>query len=152
MPVNATGSGFALLQVGYRYNIDVPETESAFTLKPLYMRLNDECMCLEICTSYKPLDSTDSAKQSNMVVVEASLPSGWIVNTELLDTLKTNIPILKRTETKCGNTVAVLYLDHLTSDPVILTVDGLKDHDVDEQKPSSIVIYDYYDSGNYFGF
>lgn len=125
------------------------EAEAAFSLKPLFMLLTEMYMSLEITTSYQPPNDNNFAKQSNMVVLEVALPSGFVVNIEILEELKSTIPIVKRTETKCGNTVAVLYLDHLTADPIVLSIDGTRDHEIDEQKPASILIYDYYDSGIY---
>lgn len=135
------------MEVGYRYNINAPEKEAAFALKPNLKLLNEDHFNLEIIASYVPPKGKDSIKQSNMVVLETALPSGFVLNTELLDGLKKSLPVVKRIETKNGDTVAVIYLDHLTSDPVSLAIDGFREHIVAEQKPAPIVIYDYYDNG-----
>lgn len=147
MRISASGKGFSLLEVGYRYNINAPEKEAAFSLKPNLKLLNEDHFNLEITTSYQPPEGKDSAKQSNMVVLETTLPSGFVVNTELLDGLKKTLPLIKRIETKNSDTIAVLYFDHLTTEPLKLSIDGFREHIVDEQKPASIVIYDYYDNG-----
>lgn len=148
--VSANGKGFSLLEVGYRYNISAPESEAAFKLMPIVTLLNEDHMSLDIKTSYEPPKGKDSSKQSNMVVLEVALPSGFVLNTELLNGLKKNLPLIKRIETKHGDTVAVLYFDHLTAESVALKIDGFREHIVEEQKPASIVIYDYYDNGNLF--
>lgn len=145
--VNAAGKGVSLLELAYRYNISTPETQSAFTLKPKVKQLDDDHMNLMIATSYRPPGGKGLHKQSNMVILEIALPSGYALNTELLNGLKKVIPSIKLIETKNGDTVAVIYFDYLTSDAVTLEIDGFREYIVDEQKPTPIIIYDYYDSG-----
>lgn len=146
MSVKASGKGFALLEVGYRYNINEPEPEAAFALKPAAKLLNPDHLSLEINTAYLPPKGKDSVKQSNMVVLEVSLPSGFVVNSEILNGLKSKFSDIKRIETKNSDTVAIIYFDHLTSAAVTLQIDGFQEHIVDEQKPASVLIYDYYDN------
>lgn len=104
-------------------------------------------MSLEIIPAYQPPKGKESDKQSNMVVLEIAMPSGFVVNTEILNNLMNAVPTIKRIETKNGDTVAIIYFDYLTLDPINVKIDGFREHNVDEQKPSSIVIYDYYDNG-----
>lgn len=145
--INAKGTGFALLELGYRYNIDAPEPKAAFLLKPNITLVSAEHMNLEIIAAYKPPEGKASDKQSNMVVLETTLPSGFTVNSELLNGLKSTQSLVKRIETKNGDTVAIIYFDHLTTEPITLKIDGFREHLVEEQKPASISIYDYYDNG-----
>ncbi|XP_031637598.1 pregnancy zone protein-like, partial [Contarinia nasturtii] len=63
--IKASGKGFALLEVGYRYNINTPETVTAFSLKPSVKLLGDDHITLEINTSYNPPKGKDSSKHSN---------------------------------------------------------------------------------------
>lgn len=144
--VNATGKGFSLLELAYRYNISTPD-KSAFTLKPKVKQLNDGHLSLAIATSYRPSGGKGLHKQSNMVILEISLPSGFVLNTELLNGLKKVIPTIKLIETKNDDTVAAIYFDYLTSDLVTLEIDGFREYIVAEQKPTPIIIYDYYNSG-----
>lgn len=147
MRINASGKGSALLEVGYRYNVAAPEAVTAFSLIPKVELLKKEHLRLELTTSFQPPKGRNNVKQSNMVVLEAALPSGFVVNPELLDGLKTTLSVIKRIETKNADTVAVLYFDHLSSEVVSFKIDGFREHIVDEQKPASVVIYDYYDNG-----
>lgn len=81
-----------------------------------------------------------------MVVLEVSLPSGFSAESELLYSL-TKTPNVKKVETKDGDTVIVLYFDHLKVDePICPLVEAYRAHIVAEQKPVPIVVYDYYDS------
>lgn len=145
--INASGKGFALLEVGYRYNVNAPQLVTVFSLTQNVQLLNKDHLLLEISTSFQSSEGKDLAGQSNMVVLEASMPSGFIVNLELMNGLKTTVPLIKRIETKNANTVSVLYFDHLTTKEVLLKIDGFRKHIVKEQKPASIVVYDYYDNG-----
>lgn len=145
--INASGKGFSLLEISCRYNVNTPLTKSAFSLQPNVEILNDDHMRLQITASYQAPKGKDLVKQSNMAVMEISMPSGFVVNTELLDGLKTSLPIIKRIDTKNAETVAIVYFDHLTAEPITLKVDGFREHFIDGQKPAPIVIYDYYDNG-----
>lgn len=82
-----------------------------------------------------------------MAVLEVELPSGFVVNAHSLDSIKRALPSVKKIETKNADTVAVVYFDHLTKDEISLKIDAFRNHDVDEQKPVAIVLYDYYDNG-----
>lgn len=84
-----------------------------------------------------------------MVVLEVSLPSGFTINTDALNGLQDKIDLIKKLETKDGDTVAIIYFDHLTTESLKLNVNAYKQFDVAEQKPASVIIYDYYDSGEY---
>lgn len=145
--VNANGNGFAILELGYRYHIDAPEPDAAFSLEPSVKLVSADHMSLEITTAYQPPRGNNSVNQSSMVVMEIALPSGFVVNSELLDGLKSTQTLIKRIETKSGDTVAIIYFDHLTSVPIILNIDGFQEHLVEELKPASVLIYDYYDNG-----
>lgn len=148
--INARGKGFALLEVAYRYHIATAETEPAFSLKPTVEQVQEGLVRLGITASYQPPKGKDKDKQSNMVVLETALPSGYVVGKEQLESLKVKLDSVKRVETKNGDTVAIIYFDHLTSEPVTINIDGYKEHTVEEKKPASILIYDYYDNGKYF--
>ncbi|KAG4066172.1 hypothetical protein HA402_014472 [Bradysia odoriphaga] len=144
--MNASGKGFALFELAYQYNIETLDLEAAFTLKPVVSLINEQHMILQITTAYVPPKGKDTTERSNMVVLEIGLPSGFVVHPILLNGLKSSHGMIKRIETKSSDTVAVLYFDHLDSNPVTLKIDGFRDHLVEESKPASILIYDYYDN------
>lgn len=55
---------------------------------------------------------TKEANESNMVVMEVSLPSGFTVDKESLPSLEVSQNV-KRVETKNGDTVVILYFDEV---------------------------------------
>lgn len=145
--VNANGKGFALVELAYRYNVDVPDAGLAFLLKPNVQMINEYHLKLDLMVKYQPPEGKKSDGHSNMAVLEVAMPSGFIVNTELLNGLKTTISTIKRIETMNSDTVAIIYFDYFTLDPVTLEIDGFREFEVEEQKSAPIVIYDYYDNG-----
>lgn len=97
--------------------------------------------------SFNP--KTDDEKHSNMVVMEVSMPSGFLIDndrlTELLDR-----PHIKLAHLKNGETVADVYIDQMLPNQVIcLAFHGYRSHKVAENKPVPVRIYDYYDSCTY---
>lgn len=82
-----------------------------------------------------------------MAVLEVSLPSGFVVDAAALKSLESSIETIKKVETKNDETLAVIYFDHLSKDPISLKINGFRSHLVSEQKPVPIIVYDYYDNG-----
>lgn len=142
----AAGKGFAVVEASYSYNIAESEKISPFVLKPVATLRNEGHLDIEISTSFTSPKENETT--SNMVVCEIALPSGFSVNAVSLEALKKTVSLIKRVETKNGNTVAVVYLDHLTNEMISFKIDAFRDQEVTERKPSSVIIYDYYDNGN----
>ena len=145
--MNASGKGISLCEVSYSYNVLFKEKVQAFLIKPTAKLVNDDQMNLEISLTYTAPKGKNAAKHSDMCVMEVTLPSGFVVNSDALTKLRAQYPLIKRVETKNDETRAVLYFEHLTSTALLLKISGFRLHDVDERKPAFIVIYDYYDSG-----
>lgn len=145
--VDATGKGFALLDLAYRFNINAPDAKPAFSLKSK-AQLVDDHIKLAITLSYlSPKACPLKHKRSNMCILQADLPSGFVVQTEHLTKLKAKESTIKLTETKDGDTAAIVYFDYLTSEAITLEIVALREFIVDDRKPTPIVVYDYYDSG-----
>lgn len=137
-----------MLEVSYRYNVNDPEPKSAFVLKPTATLLTDDHLSLDILANFQPPTEKDQ-KQSSMTVLEVALPSGFVYNTDMLERLKSTIKTVKRVDTKNADTVAIVYFDYISVDPLHVVVDGFREHEVAEQKPAAMKIYDYYDDCEY---
>lgn len=141
--ITATGNGFALVQVSFQYNLNVTGAWPLFTLDPqVDKNSNANHLQLSVCSGFVP---TKEANQSNMVVMEVSLPSGFTVDRESLPSLEVSQNV-KRVETKNGDTVVVLYFDEMNRQEYCPTVSAYRTHKVAKQKPVPVTIYDYYDS------
>lgn len=85
---------------------------------------------------------------TGMVVLEVTLPTGHTADSSIFERLETSVPLIKKVELKKGDTVVVIYLDYLEANrKVCPIVDGFRVQKILRQKPVSIVVYDYYDSG-----
>ncbi|XP_055306081.1 CD109 antigen-like isoform X2 [Sitodiplosis mosellana] len=140
----ASGHGFALFQLSYRYNLKNSDIYSTFTLQPRVLETTSGHFNIEVCSSFHP--KTDDEKQSNMVIVEVSMPSGFLVEKERLNDLLKK-PHVKLVETKSGGTVADIYFDQMMpNEEMCLEIQGYRSYKVAENKPVPVRIYDYYDS------
>ncbi|XP_031828991.1 thioester-containing protein 1 allele R1 isoform X2 [Nomia melanderi] len=141
--VTGTGSGFALVQISFQYNLNVTGAWPLFTLDPqVDKNSNANHLQLSICSGFVP---TKEANQSNMVVMEVSLPSGFTADRDSLPSLEVSQNV-KRVETKDGDTVVILYFDEMDRQEYCPTVSAFRTHKVAKQKPVPVTIYDYYDS------
>lgn len=84
-----------------------------------------------------------------MVIMEVSLPSGFIAESDTLLNVSSSFNV-KKIETKNRDTVIVVYFDNFDANKEICPVfDAFRTHKVAEQKPVPITVYDYYESGKY---
>ncbi|KAJ9579456.1 hypothetical protein L9F63_024438, partial [Diploptera punctata] len=141
--ITASGTGFALVQVSYQYNLNVTGAYPLFTLDPQVDKNSDRNhLQLSICSGFV---GSQGVNESNMAVMEVTLPSGFTVDTDALPSLEVSQNV-KRVETKHGDTVVVLYFDKMTKKEYCPTVSAFRTHKVAKQKPVPVTIYDYYDS------
>ncbi|XP_011158223.1 CD109 antigen isoform X2 [Solenopsis invicta] len=141
--ITASGKGFVLVQVSYQYNLNVTGAFPLFTLDPqVDKNSNANHLQLSICSGFVPTEETN---ESNMAVMEVSLPSGFTVDRDSLPSLEIS-SYVKRVETRNGDTMVVLYFDKMVKEEYCPTVSAFRTHKVAKQKPVPVSIYDYYDS------
>ncbi|GLG95490.1 uncharacterized protein GBIM_02438 [Gryllus bimaculatus] len=141
--ISATGTGFAVIQVSYQYNVNVTGAWPRFTLDPQVDKNSDHNhLQLTICSGF--VGSKDG-NESNMAVMEVTLPSGFTVDRDFLPSLRVSQNV-KRVETKDGDTVVMMYFDKMMKEEFCPTVSAYRTHKVAKQKPVPVTIYDYYDS------
>ncbi|XP_021920080.1 CD109 antigen-like isoform X2 [Zootermopsis nevadensis] len=141
--ISASGSGFAVVQVSYHYNLNVTGAWPLFTLDPQVDKNSDSNhLQLSICSGFV---GAQGVNESNMAVMEVTLPSGFTVDSDTLPSLQMSQNV-KRVETKNGDTVVMLYFDKMTKQEYCPTVSAFRTHKVAKQKPVPVTIYDYYDS------
>lgn len=81
-----------------------------------------------------------------MAVMEVTMPSGFVVDRGALDNISEKVEVVKRTETRNADTIAVIYFENIGKEVLKIPVRGMQTIEVKELKPASIVVYDYYDS------
>lgn len=141
--VAATGNGFSVLQLSYKYNVKDSGEWPRFVLEPeVSGDSNKDFLHLTVCTSFVP---DESAEKSNMAVMEVILPSGYTFDSDTIPELKRTEKV-KKIETKDAETMVVVYFDDITSTRVCPSFKAFKTHSVANLKPAPVVIYDYYDN------
>jgi len=79
--ITATGSGFTVVQISYHYNINEPKKINNFILNAKISTNADYYFTLETCVGLKNMN------QSNMAVMEISTPSGYVFDSESLNSI-----------------------------------------------------------------
>ncbi|XP_065072649.1 thioester-containing protein 1 allele S3-like isoform X6 [Ochlerotatus camptorhynchus] len=141
--IKATGKGFAIVSLGYKYNMNVTGEWPRFVLDPqVNKNSNQDYLHLTVCTNFVP---TTGQNKSNMAVMEVGFPSGFTADSDTLPSLE-NMEYIKKVELKDGDTIVVMYFDSLDRNELCPTVSAFRTHKVAKQKPAPVVIYDYYDN------
>lgn len=83
--------------------------------------------------------------ESNMAVMEVQFPSGFTADLDTLPSLEVSENV-KKVETKDGDTVVVIYFEHIGRKEICPTLDAFRTHKVAMQKPAAVTLYDYYDN------
>ncbi|XP_023031290.1 CD109 antigen isoform X6 [Drosophila willistoni] len=142
----AKGKGSAMVQLSYRYNLAEKDKKPSFKVTPSVKDTLKKKLLVEVCAEYIPLEDSDQKKDSNMVVIEIALPSGYVSDSDKFDQIKA-VDRVKRIETKNSDSTIIAYFDSLTpGDVKCIPVEANKAHAVAKQKPASVSIYDYYDT------
>ncbi|KAM3678612.1 alpha-2-macroglobulin-like protein 1 [Ammospiza maritima maritima] len=139
--LQAHGSGCVLAQTVLRYHELSPRTPVTFTLRVSTelnncSQANPRLLTVRILTSY-----IGSRVTSNMVIIEVSLLSGFIVTSRSRMLLE-NRTIVKKIEVKAN--VVYIYLKKLNDESQTFTLQLEQVIQVKNLKPASIKIYDYY--------
>ncbi|XP_054743832.1 CD109 antigen isoform X3 [Anastrepha obliqua] len=140
----AKGNGSAMVQMSYRYNLAEKDKKPSFQIKT-DIKNEKLSIAVDVCVEYVPLANAEQS-ESNMAVLEVSLPSGYTADSESFEAIEV-VDSVKRTETKNSDSTVVVYFDSLTAGDVkCVPVKATKTHAVAKQKPAAVSIYDYYDT------
>ncbi|KAJ8965945.1 hypothetical protein NQ317_008000, partial [Molorchus minor] len=143
--LTAQGTGLAVFKVSYQYNMNVTGPWPLFTLDPqVDKNSNRHHLQVSICAGFVSPNLTDSG-ESNMAVMEVSLPSGFTADRDSLPSLEVSQNVQK-VETRNGLTKIILYFNNITRGEYCPTVSAFRTHKVAKQKPVPVIIYDYYDT------
>ncbi|KAK4320069.1 hypothetical protein Pmani_009057 [Petrolisthes manimaculis] len=138
--INMTGQGCVVLQAVQRYNIPQPEPSDAFTLTVNTITTPDkQCTTKRItaCAAYRLPD-----QKSNMAVIEVDLISGYIPEKQDLKQMLKLDPNIKRYEVD-GSKIH-FYMDELLVEDTCVNFRVIRQVDVEDVKPGTVIVYDYY--------
>ncbi|XP_065356092.1 CD109 antigen-like [Calliphora vicina] len=137
------GNGASLMQLYQQYNIVNKQEFRHFNIQPKTIFKNDEEINLQVCFTYQT-DYDTLNEITNMVIMEANLPSGFRSNAENSTHLKEN-NLVRKIETKNSESTIVLYLDKLEpNNNHCLDIPADKTNEILMPRPAAIIMYDYY--------
>ncbi|XP_047482078.1 alpha-2-macroglobulin-like protein 1 isoform X2 [Penaeus chinensis] len=141
LPYNVTvtpsGTGCAVFMVVHRFYMPEVSANSIFSLTVASTSGSCTTANVTVCAFYLLAD-----EESNMVIVELDLESGYVAEEGSLQHLVDGRVIKKYEQDEPG--IVELYLDSLSSTEVCLTVAVSREILVEDVKPGTVSIYDYY--------
>ncbi|XP_075774773.1 alpha-2-macroglobulin-like protein 1 isoform X2 [Pelodiscus sinensis] len=144
--VQASGSGCVFVQMILRYNVPPPKSSATFELR--VETEPKECsegaasrFSLALHARYRGERSA-----TNMVIVEAKLPSGYVPAKSSLGQLEKQ-PLVKRLEVQKDQ--VTIYLDQLTKEAANFTFSLEQDFPVKNLRAAPVRLYDYYEPGEH---
>ncbi|NXN94642.1 A2ML1 protein, partial [Rhinopomastus cyanomelas] len=143
--VQGRGQGCVLVQVTLRYNIPPPPRAGTFNLR-VEME-HEECKG-DASARFRLLlraQYIGERPTTNMVVIEAKLPSGYIPNKSSLVELKRQ-ELVKKVEVQPDQ--VTIYLDQLTKEEQTFAFSAQQDFLVKNLQPATVTLYDYYETGD----
>ncbi|NWV71071.1 A2ML1 protein, partial [Malurus elegans] len=136
------GQGCALVQVTLRYNVPPPPGAKVLELRvqtePLPGTQNPQFL-LQLWARY-----SGERPATNMVVIEAKLPSGYSPDKKSVVQLKEQ-KLVKKVEVQPDQ--VTIYLEQLSKDEVTLSLRAQQDFPVKNLQPATVSLYDYYETG-----
>ncbi|XP_057244404.1 murinoglobulin-2-like [Malurus melanocephalus] len=137
------GQGCALVQVTLRYNVPPPPGAKVLELRvqtePLPGTQNPQFL-LRLWARY-----SGERPATNMVVIEAKLPSGYSPDKKSVVQLKEQ-KLVKKVEVQPDQ--VTIYLEQLSKDEVTLSLRAQQDFPVKNLQPATVSLYDYYETGD----
>ncbi|XP_053856132.1 alpha-2-macroglobulin-like protein 1 isoform X2 [Vidua macroura] len=141
--LRARGQGCALAQVTLRYNVPPPPSTGAFELRvetePLPGTPNPQFL-LRLWARY-----SGERPATNMVVIEAKLPSGYSPDKKSMVELKRQ-NLVKKVEVQPDQ--VTIYLDQLNKKEETFSFRAQQDFLVSNLQPATVSLYDYYETGD----
>ncbi|XP_021233538.1 alpha-2-macroglobulin-like protein 1 [Numida meleagris] len=143
--VQTRGQGCALVQVTLRYNMPPPPSTGTFNLS---VETEPKTCTSDASTHFRLLlraRYTGKRAATNMVVIEAKMPSGYIPDKSSVVELKRQ-KLVKKVEVQSDQ--VIIYLDQLTKEEETFTFAATQDFPVRNLQPATVTLYDYYETGD----
>ncbi|NXS29750.1 A2ML1 protein, partial [Pomatostomus ruficeps] len=141
--LRARGQGCALVQVTLRYNVPPPPSTGAFELRlqtePLPGTQKPRFL-LRLWARY-----SGERPATNMVVIEAKLPSGYSPDKKSVLELKGQ-KLVKKVEVQPDQ--VTIYLEQLSKEEETFSFGAQQDFPVSNLQPATVSLYDYYETGD----
>ncbi|XP_062335112.1 alpha-2-macroglobulin-like protein 1 [Osmerus eperlanus] len=137
--IRVEGQSCVFIQISLHYNIPPRPDFSSFTLTVEVGGLCKPKPSLKVVVTVR---YNAQRKETNMVIIDFKLLSGFILDKSSLDALKTTNAV-KRVDEKDGN--VIIYVERLMQkEPMSFTLFILENFSVKNLKPAVVKVYDYY--------
>ncbi|KAF4797275.1 alpha-2-macroglobulin-like protein 1 [Turdus rufiventris] len=137
------GQGCALAQVTLRYNVPPPPSTGVFELRvetELLPGTQNPQFLLRLWARY-----SGERPATNMVVIEAKLPSGYSPDKKSMVELKRQ-NLVKKVEVEPDQ--VTIYLEQLNKEETTFFFRAQQDFLVSNLQPATVSLYDYYETGD----
>ncbi|XP_037812884.1 pregnancy zone protein-like [Lucilia sericata] len=138
------GIGASLIQLNHQYNILNEQEFRYFDIQIKTIFKNDVEINFEVCFTYHADSNMLNETTTNMVIMEANLPSGFKSEPNRSLSLEQHA-LIHRIESKNEDSTIILYLDKLQSNNKhCIEIEADRTSEILMPKPAAIIMYDYY--------
>ncbi|EQB79006.1 Alpha-2-macroglobulin precursor-like protein [Camelus ferus] len=142
--VDVEGQGCTFIQATLRYNVLLPKKESGFSLSLEMVKKNSSDVFQSNFDLTVTLKYTGIRNNSNMVLVDVKMLSGFTPVTSSTEELENNGQVMK---SEVKNDHILFYLENVFGTAMSFTFSVEQINRVSNIQPAPVMVYDYYEKG-----
>ncbi|KAB1254605.1 Ovostatin-like protein 2 [Camelus dromedarius] len=144
--VDVEGQGCTFIQATLRYNVLLPKKESGFSLSLEMVKKNSSDVFQSNFDLTVTLKYTGIRNNSNMVLVDVKMLSGFTPVTSSTEELENNGQVMK---SEVKNDHILFYLENVFGTAMSFTFSVEQINRVSNIQPAPVMVYDYYEKDEY---
>ncbi|DAA29270.1 ovostatin 2 precursor [Bos taurus] len=144
--VDVEGRGCAFIQATMKYNVLLPKKESGFSLSLQIVKKNSSDVFQSNFDLTVTLRYTGTHSNSNMVLVDVKMLSGFTPVMSSIEELENNGQVMKN---EFKNDHVLFYLENVSDTAKSFTFSVEEINHVANIQPAPVIVYDYYEKDEY---
>ncbi|XP_010853776.1 PREDICTED: LOW QUALITY PROTEIN: ovostatin homolog 2-like [Bison bison bison] len=144
--VDVEGRGCAFIQATMKYNVLLPKKESGFSLSLQIVKKNSSDVFQSNFDLTVTLRYTGTHSNSNMVLVDVKMLSGFTPVMSSIEELENNGQVMK---SEFKNDHVLFYLENVSDTAKSFTFSVEEINHVANIQPAPVIVYDYYEKDEY---
>ncbi|KAF4022812.1 hypothetical protein G4228_014833 [Cervus hanglu yarkandensis] len=144
--VDVEGQGCAFIQATLRYTVLLPKKESGFSLSLQIVKKNSSDVSQSNFDLTVTLRYTGTRNNSNMVLVDVKMLSGFTPVMSSIEELENNGQVMK---SEFKNDHVLFYLENVSGTAKSFTFSVEQINHVANIQPAPVMVYDYYEKDEY---
>uniref|UniRef100_A0A4W2FPQ8 Ovostatin homolog 2-like n=1 Tax=Bos indicus x Bos taurus TaxID=30522 RepID=A0A4W2FPQ8_BOBOX len=144
--VDVEGRGCAFIQATMKYNVLLPKKESGFSLSLQIVKKNSSDVFQSNFDLTVTLRYTGTHSNSNMVLVDVKMLSGFTPVMSSIEELENNGQVMK---SEFKNDHVLFYLENVSDTAKSFTFSVEEINHVANIQPAPVIVYDYYEKGRW---